>query len=216
VPVPDHRAIPLSRPRPILGRIIILSKAIRVLGANVVILVLAVLSGILILDPPPFRLRDEDNFILSVKPPTFDRNLAGSIERGLACKRTLQTEASGAFGWPMITLSDWLKRQSGAVPEPDYHLYGTKPNDTWAIKIDRATNKFCWLRAKDAEAGITDAYCGPSIVREDATRIEALQDGKLGAVIALFFDKTTYTATIASLDWLTAPASAAITYLECH
>jgi hypothetical protein len=53
-------------------------------------------------------------------------------------------------------------------------------------------------------------------IREDASRIEALQDGTYGAVVAVFFDKTTYTVTMTSVDWLTRPAAASITYLECH
>ena len=96
---------------------------------------------------------------------------------------------SGRFGRPVINFFDWLKRQSGAVPEKDYHLYGTKKDDAWAIKVDRATNKFCWSKAGDAAVGITDPYCGPDIIREDETRIEALQANKYGTVIAVSFDK---------------------------
>ena len=141
---------------------------------------LIVLCLILIFDPPPFRLWDEDKFVLSVKPPpTLDPNLARPIEDGLACKVKLDAFVGGRLLFrPVINFFDWLKRHSGAVPEKDYHLYGTKKDDAWAIKVDRATNKFCWLTANQQKAGITDAYCGPDIIREDATRIEALQDDK--------------------------------------
>jgi hypothetical protein len=191
-----------------------LSKTIRVLGVVVMMLIFVVLCSILIFDPPPFRLRDEDKFVLSVEPPhTIDRNLAPSIERGLACQLRPESVASDDFGRPVITLFDWLKRQSGAAPKPDYHLVGTKRNDAWAIKIDRTTNKFCWLRASDAEAGITDAYCGPSIIREDATRIEAFDNNNY---VAVAVDKMTYTIIITSLDRFMHPPRAAIWYLECH
>jgi len=162
-------------------------------------------------------LWDEDKFFLSVEaPPALDPNLAGSIERGLACKLKLHADMSGRFGRPVINFFDWLRHQSGAVPEKDYHLYGTKSDDAWAIKVDRSTNKFCWLTANQQKAGITDSYCGPDIIREDATRIEALQANKYGTVIAVFFDKKSYTATIANLDWSVPPAPAWIEYLECH
>ena len=190
-----------------------LSKAIRIIGAVLAILVLIVLCLILIFDPPPFRLWDQDKFVLSVEaPPARDPNLAGSIERGLACKLKLDAYMSGRFGRPVINFFDWLKHLKQGVPEKDYHLYGTKKDDAWAIKVDRATNKFCWLTANQQKAGITDAYCGPGIIREDATRIEALQDDKYSAAIAVFFDKTTYTMTMASLDWSVPPASAGIVY----
>jgi hypothetical protein len=193
-----------------------LSKAIRIIGAVLAILVLIVLCLILIIDPPPFRLWDQDKFVLSVEaPPALDPNLARPIEDGLACKVKLDAYMSGRFGRPVINFFDWLKRQSGAVPEKDYHLYGTKKDDAWAIKVDHATNKFCWLQAGDAASGITDAYCGPDIIREDATRIEALQHGKYGVVVAVFFDKKAHTATIARLA-MEPPASASIEYLECH
>ena len=45
---------------------------------------------------------------------------------------------------------------------------------------------------------------------------EPLQDDKYSAAIAVFFDKTTYTMTMASLDWSVPPASAGIVYMECH
>jgi hypothetical protein len=194
-----------------------LSKAIRIIGAVLAILVLIVLCLILIFDPPPFRLWDEDKFVLSVKPPpTLNRNLAGSIEDGLACKVKLDAYMSGRFGRPVINFFDWLKHLKQGVPEKDYHLYGTKPDDSWAIKVDRAANKFCWLTANQQKAGITDAYRGPDIIREDGTRNDALQADKYGAVIAVSFDKKSYTATIANLDWSVPPASASIEYLECH
>jgi hypothetical protein len=112
----------------------ILSKAIRVLGAVVALLVLAVVCIILVVDPLPLRFSDGDNFVLSVKAPRqIDRKLAGSIERGLSCKVRLESYASGNFGRPVITIFDWLKQQTGALREPDYHIYGTKPNSAWAI-----------------------------------------------------------------------------------
>jgi hypothetical protein len=195
----------------------LLSKAIRVLVVIVAIFVLAIVGVILVLDPPPFRLHDEDNVVISIDAPkAIDPNLAGSIERGLACNRKLQTDTSGHFGRPLITVFDWLKHQSGKIPERDYHLTAARQDDAWAIKIDRASNKFCWLRASDAAAGITESYCGPRIVREDATRIQAFQDDPYGAAVAVVFDKMTYTVTITGLDWWAQPAGASITYLQCR
>ena len=194
-----------------------LSKAIRIIGAVLAIIVLIVLCIILIIDPPPLRLWDEDKFVLSVKPPPArDPNLARSIENGLACRLRLVADMSGRSGRPVINFFDWLKHLKQKVPQKAYNLYGAKEDRSSAIKVDRATNKFCWLQAGDAAAGITDAYCGPDIIREDATRIEALQDGKYGVVVAVFFDKKAHTATIARLDWMVPPASASIEYLECH
>ncbi len=194
-----------------------LSKAIRIIGAVLAILVLIVLCLILIIDPPPFRLWDQDKFVLSVEaPPALDPNLAGSIERGLACKLKLHADMSGRFGRPVINFFDWLKHLKQGVPQRAYNLYGTKEDRSWAIKVDRTTNKLCWSKAGDAAVGITDPYCGPDIIREDATRIEALQANKYGTVIAVSFDKKSYTATIANLDWSVPPATAWIEYLECH
>ena len=194
-----------------------LSKAIRIIGAVLAILVLIVLCLILIIDPPPLRLWDEDKFVLSVEaPPALDPNLAGSIERGLACKLKLHADMSGRFGRPVINFFDWLKHLKQGVPQKAYNLYGTKEDRSWAIKVDRTTNKLCRSKAGDAAVGITDPYCGPDIIREDATRIEALQANKYGTVIAVSFDKTSYTATIANLDWSVPPATAWIEYLECH
>lgn len=192
---------------------IILSKTIRVVGVIVGIPVLAVLCLILIFDPPPLRLQDEDKFVLSVNPPLpLNLKLAGPIEDGLACKRRLQSDMNGNFGRPVITFFDWLKRQSQGVPEKDYHLSGSKPNDVWAIRLDRATKKICWLMASQIKAGITDAYCGPSIIHEDAKRIYAFDEFNY---VAVAFDKTTYTLIFSGLSPFMSPPMATITYLEC-
>ena len=139
-----------------------LSKAIRIIGAVLAILVLIVLCLILMIDPPPLRLWDEDKFVLSVEaPPALDPNLSGSIERGLACKLKLHADMSGRFGRPVINFFDWLKHLKQGVPQKAYNLYGTKEDRSWAIKVDRTTNKLCWSKAGDAAVGITDPYCGP-------------------------------------------------------
>jgi hypothetical protein len=63
---------------------------------------------------------------------------------------------------------------------------------------------------------MTDAFCGPDIVREDEKRIQALQQDKYGTLVAVVFNKATYTATIASLDWWMPNGGAAtIDYLDC-
>jgi hypothetical protein len=195
----------------------IFSKVIWVLGAVASLLALVIISGVLIVDPPPFRLRDDDKVALSIeRPRTIDPGFAGSIERGLACTRRLEVSTTGRFRRPEITLFDWFKRTSGSVPDPDYHLEASKPNDTWAIKVDRTKNKFCWLRPGEVQSGMSDSYCGPNVVREDATQIEALSDGKFGSAVAVVFDKRTYTVTLTTLDWVGSPASAEIDYLECN
>jgi hypothetical protein len=192
----------------------ILSKVIRVFGIIGVMLVLAVIGSILAFDPPPFRLQDDHEFVLSVTPPAPLGKTLRPIEDGLACKQKLVAYTSGLFGRPVITVFDWLKRQSGALPDQDYHLSASKPNAIWAIRIDRAANKFCWFREGDAKVGLTDAYCGPTIVRESATVIEAIEQGVNWNSIA--FDKTTYTLMMIGLESYRRPPVASISYFECR
>ena len=138
----------------------VLSKIARVLIIIVMLLVLAVVGSILVLDPPPLRLQEPNEFVLSVTPPASD-GARHPIEAGLACDHKLEGDLSGLLGRPQITFFDWLKRQSGKPSERDYHLSGRKPNDTWAVKVDRATNSFCYQTRSLVGAGLTDPHCGP-------------------------------------------------------
>ena len=143
-----------------------------------------------------------------------DKTLLRPIEDGLACKEKLAAYTSGLLGRPVITVFDWLKHQSGKVPDKDYHLWAGKSNGTRAIKVDRAANKFCWFREGDAKVGLTDAYCGPTIVQESASLIEGRENGlNWNSVV---FDKTTYTMMIVGLDRHRRPPVAWISYFECR
>jgi hypothetical protein len=150
-------------------------KLLRALGIVVAVLVLGIVCLILIADPPPLRLRDNEKVMLSVLPPPKLDGLQHPIETGLACKRKIESYTSANYGRPQITIFDWLRHQRGEPSEQDVHLYGSKPNDTWAIKLDRATKMFCYLQPSLVEAGVTDPYCGPKIIHEDANRIVAVE-----------------------------------------
>jgi hypothetical protein len=191
-----------------------LAKAIRILAKTAVVLIIAVVCMILVFDPPPLQLRDGDKFTLSVPPPPVFNGARDPIEAGLACKRKLESVTSSLFGRPEITFFDWLKRQQGRVPDRDFHLYGSKPNDTWAVKVDRATNSFCYQSPSSVEAGLTDPYCGPKIIHESDNRIVALEDRDYVVVRVIFFDKKKYTFTMTDLDETHSGGS--IEYLEYH
>jgi hypothetical protein len=94
------------------------------------------------------------------------------------------------------------------------HLFGSKKNDTWAIKIDRSTNTVCYQRPNYVEAGMTDAYCGPKIIHENANRLVALEDRDFEVIRAIYFDKKTYTLMMTELGEMHDGAS--IEYFECY
>jgi hypothetical protein len=125
----------------------IVSKILRYLGIALAIIILAVIALILWIDPPPFRLQEADEFVLSI--PTFSPpGPHDPIETGLACTLKLDGGVSKYGGRPTLTIFDWIKKQYGKPPEKDIHLYGTKLNDAWAIKVDRATKSFCFQKAQ--------------------------------------------------------------------
>jgi hypothetical protein len=124
-------------------------KILRWLGIPIGVLVLIVVGIIMKVDPPPLRLRDEDEAVLSVSPPPKLDGLQHSIENGLSCKHKLQSYTSSVYGRPQINFFDWLRHSKGVPAEPDVHLLASKPDDTWTIKVDRST--------------LTDASCGPKI-----------------------------------------------------
>jgi len=148
---------------------------------------------ILFFDPPPLRLREDDKFVLSVSPARKLDGQQHALESGLACKHKFESYSSSAFGRPVITLFDWLKRQDGKAAEQDVHLSGSKRNDTWALKVDRSTNTLCYQQPSSVEVGLPDAYCGPKIIHENANRLVALEDRDFEFVRAIYFDKKTYT-----------------------
>lgn len=175
-----------------------LQKLLRAFGAVVGLLVLVVVIGVLIHDPPPLRLRLDDEAVIAVPIEATPRTLGGSIESGLSCKRKLEAYMSDAFWRPKTTIFDWLKEQNGELPEQDMHLVASKPNETWAIRVDRKTNTFCSYTARDVELGMTDPYCGPKITHETADRIVAVED-ELNINVINFFKKK-YTAIISNID----------------
>jgi hypothetical protein len=178
------------------------------------LLVLAVVGSILVFDPPPLRLREQNEFVLSVTPPASS-GARHPIEAGLACDHKLEGHVSGLLGRPQITFFDWLKRQSGNPSERDYHLSGRKPNDTWAVKVDRATNSFCYQTRSLIGAGLTDPHCGPKIIDENASRIVAAEQHVYDLISAMVFDKKAYTLTFTGLS-IAFPGVATVAYLECH
>jgi hypothetical protein len=191
-----------------------LSKPFKVFGIIIAMLILAVLGLIVMIDPPPLQLQETSEFLISVPPPT-PSNIHDTVESGLACKQKLEGGMSGIGGRAIITIFDWLKKQNGQPQAQDFHLYGSKRNDAWAIKVDRATKSFCFLKAKNVEVGLTDAYCGPKIIHEDSKRIVAIEDNDFSWITTIIFDKQKYTVRIAQLaeaDYL----STSIQYLECH
>ena len=54
------------------------------------------------------------------------------------------------------------------------HLLSGKPDETWAIKVDRSTNMVCYQQPGHVRAGLTDAYCGPKIIHENAIQLVAI------------------------------------------
>lgn len=88
-------------------------------------------------------------------------------------------------------------------------------NDTWAFKIDRATNTFCYQRPGSVESGITDAYCGPKITDENADRIIAVENKPYDFVTAVLFNKKTLTLTMTQINVLE-QLGASIEYFQCH
>jgi hypothetical protein len=186
----------------------------RIVGAILLVLIAGIIGLVLIFDPPPLRLQDETKFVLSVPAPT-PPNAHDPLEMGLACNRKLEAFTGNLSGRPLITIFDWLRRQSGKASEPDYHLYGTKMNDTWAFKIDRATNTFCYQKPGSVEAGITDAYCGPKITDENADRIIGVENKPYDFVTAVLFNKKTLTLTMTQINVLE-QLGASIEYFQCH
>jgi hypothetical protein len=194
----------------------ILAKTLRVLGAIVAALIVVAIGLIMFFDPPPLRLRDDDKVVVSVPPARKLDGLQHRLEEGVACKLKLESYSSSMFGRPMITFFDWLKHsQAGHAPEPDVHVYGSKPDDTWAIKVDRSTNTVCYHRPSDVKAGIPDAYCGPKIIHENANRLVAIEDRDFEVVRAIYFDKKTYTLMMTELGEVFA-GSASMEYFECY
>jgi hypothetical protein len=192
----------------------ILSKAIRIVGAIVLVLIVGIIGLILIFDPPPLRLQDDTKFVLSVLPPG-PVSAHDPLEMGIACRRKLEGYTGSLTGRPQITLFDWLRRQNGKPPEPDYHFYGTKTNDTWAFKIDRATKTVCYQKPSDVEAGITNPYCGLAITFENADRIIAVDNRPFDGVSTALFNKKTFTLTMTGINVLE-QLGANIEYFQCH
>ena len=82
------------------------------LGKIIVGIVASLLLALVIFDPPPLRLRDADEFVLSVTAPNkLDPQFTHPIEGGLACNRKLQSWTSHFMGRPVITIFDWLRRE---------------------------------------------------------------------------------------------------------
>jgi hypothetical protein len=198
-----------------LGRVSILLKILRWLGILVGVLLLVVVGIVMKVDPPPLRLRDEEKAVLSIPPPSKLDGLQHPIENGLSCKHKLQSYTSSVYGRPQITFFDWLKHSKGEPPEPDVHLFASKPNETWAIKVDRSTNTVCYQQPAHGTAGLTDPYCGPKIIHENANRLVAIEDRDFDVVRAIFFDKKKYTLMMTELDESN-NNGAAIEYFECY
>ena len=173
-----------------------------------------IVALVLIYDPPPLRLHDETSFVLSVPPPS-PLSAHDTLDMGLACSRKLTTYTGNLSGRPIITVYDWLRKQNGKAPEPDYHLHGEKKTDTWAFKIDRATKAFCYQRPGNVEAGIPDPYCGPTITSETADRIIAVENKPFDFVTAILFNKKTLTLTMTQINVLE-QLGASIEYFQCH
>jgi hypothetical protein len=194
-----------------------LSKVIRIFGIIIGVLVAGIIALVLIFDPPPLRLRDETSFVLSVPIPTapMSPSVHDPLEMGLACNRKLEGATGSLSGRPVITIFDWLRQQSGTASERDYHLYGTKTNDSWAFKIDRPTNTVCYQTPRGVEAGLTDAYCGPKITDENANRIIAVENKPYDFVTAILFNKKTLALTMTQIN-VQEQLGASIEYFQCH
>jgi hypothetical protein len=191
------------------------SKLLRVAGTILAILVFAIVSLILINDPPPLRLWDPEEVALSVPPAPKLDNLRHPIDEGIACHRRLSAYTSSTFLWRReITVSDWLRTQTGKLPAPDIHLVARKRDDTWAVKIDRATNTLCYQKPDYVEAGMIVPYCGPKIIHENELYLAAVEDNR-GAVNAVYFNKKTYTLTMTGVATF-GVAEAGIEYFDCY
>jgi hypothetical protein len=191
------------------------SKILRALGILLGVLLLLIVGIIIKVDPPPLRLRDADKALLSVEPPPKLDGLQHSIENGLTCKHKLQSYTSSVYGRPQITFFDWLRHSKGEPAEPDVHLLAGKPDETWAIKVDRSTNMVCYQQPGHARAGLTDAYCGPKIIHENANQLVAIEDRAFDIVRAIYFDKRKYTLMMTELDESN-NTGASIQYFECY
>ncbi|MGC2336964.1 MAG: hypothetical protein WA625_14480 [Pseudolabrys sp.] len=192
-----------------------MKKVLRIIGTTLVVLVVAIVGLILILDPPPLKLRDETGFVLSVPAPR-PSGPHDSLEAGIACDHKLQTYSSSMYGRPIITVFDWLsQRVNGKVAEPDYHLYGTKPNDTWAFKVDRATKTVCFQTPSNVKAGVSDPYCGPKITFENVDRIVAVEDRPYDWITAVLFNKKNFALTMTQINVLE-QLGASMQYFQCH
>ena len=188
----------------------------RIVGTIIVVLIVGIIGLVLVLDPPPLRLQEETEFILSVPAPKPPSAL-DPLQMGIACDRKLEAYTGfNRWGRPQITFFDWLKRQSGIPPEPDYHLYGVKMSDTWTFKIDPAIRTVCYQ--KSVEVGITDPYCGPKITFENEDRIIAVEDAHYGwddAVSTILFSKRNFTLVMTQINNLE-KLGASIKYFQCH
>jgi hypothetical protein len=193
----------------------ILSKILRWLGIPLGVLVLLIVGIVIKVDPPPLRLRDEERAVLSVSPPPKLDGLQHSIENGVSCKHKLQSYTSSVYGRPQITFFDWLRHSKGEPAEPDVHLLAGKPDETWAIKVDRSANMVCYQQPGQVRAGLTDAYCGPKIVHENANQLVAIEDRAFDIVRAIYFDKKKYTLMMTELDESN-NTGASIQYFECY
>lgn len=191
-----------------------LLKAIRVVGVTALVLVTGIIGLILFIDPPPFQLQDEVEFVLSVPPPRLV-SVHDPLEAGIACNRKLEGYTGGLGGRPQITFFDWLRHQSGKPSEPDYHLHGSKMNDTWAFKIDRSMKAICYQKPRDVEAGITDPYCGLLITFESPDRIIAVDNRPYDGISTALFNRKNFTLTMTGINVLE-QLGANIEYFQCH
>jgi hypothetical protein len=192
----------------------ILQKATRIVGGIVLSLAIGLVGLILIFDPPPLRLQDETEFVLSVPPPR-PPSAHDPLEMGVACDRKLEGYTGSLTGRPQITFFDWLREQSGTPSPPDYHLRGVKMTDTWAFKIDRASKSVCYQKPGNVQAGITEPYCGLKITFENADRVIAIEDSHFDGVTTILFDKKIFTLTMTQINVL-AQLGAGIEYFQCH
>ena len=60
----------------------------------------------------------------------------------------------------------------------------------------------CYQQPGHARAGLTDAYCGPKIIHENANQLVAIEDRAFDIVRAIYFDKRKYTLMMTELDEL--------------
>jgi hypothetical protein len=193
----------------------IASKIVRWVGIPIGVLALIVVGIVMKVDPPPLRLRDVEKAALSVSPAPKLDGLQHTIENGLTCKHKLQSYTSSVYGRPQITFFDWLRHSRGEPAEPDVHLLAGKPDETWTVKVDRAAGAICYQQPGYARAGLTEAYCGPKIVHENANQLIAIEDRAFDIVRAIYFDKKKYTLMMTELDESN-NTGASIQYFECY